>query len=310
MLSDIAEDESTDFTIDWQREIEEADAILALLDGQQILNLLKGSEDKLHQKWLLTQLPSVLQLIQRCHKKIPIHFIITKWDLIANQGGFDLSDVRYRLLKKSSEFKNIVKQRNDAKCPVRLIPVSSVGMNFAIFQDGVMKKLSGAVPQPFHVEVPLSCVLLDGLQLEINYIEQKQREILQRKTEVLPKFSFLEQVNQFVSDTVLSVAATTARSLLPEKYKFDNETLDKLLKITDKGIQQVEQQVHKTREEVAKAKAEAAKETEKLRRQQQESLKQVTNEETALKHIIDSFIEIRNYLDKDYPESDLGGAGL
>ncbi|BAY07855.1 TRAFAC clade GTPase domain-containing protein [Calothrix sp. NIES-2098] len=310
LLSDIAADESADLNIDWQREVQEADAILAILDGQQIINLLRGSEDKLHQKWLLTQLPSVLQLIQRCHKKIPIHFIITKWDLVANQGGFDLADVRYRLLKISSEFKNIVKQRNDAKCPVRLIPVSSVGMDFAIFQDGVMKKLSGSVPQPFQVEVPLSCVLIDGLQIEINYIKQKHREILQKKTEVLPKFSFLEQVNQFVSDTVLSLAATTARNLLPEKYKFDNETLDKLLKITEKGIQQVEEKVHKTQQEVAKAKAEAAKETEKLRRQQQDSLKQVKDEETALKHIIDSFIQIRQNLDKDYRESNLGEAGI
>ncbi|MDM9380809.1 hypothetical protein QUB80_08840 [Chlorogloeopsis sp. ULAP01] len=309
MLSEIAADESAEFNIDFQSEIDEADAVLAILDGQQILSLLKGSDDKLLQIWLQKELPNMLYLIQKC-KKIPVHFIISKWDLIDNQGGFDLSDVRYRLLRKVPEFKNVVKQRNDANCPVRLIPVSSVGMNFAIFQDGEMKKSTDTTPQPFQVEVPLSCVLIDGLQIEINQIKAKHHEILQRKTEVLPKFSFLEQVNQFVSDTFLNLVATTGRHLLPEKYKFDNDTLNKLLNITEKGIQQVEQKVEKSRQEVAKAKAEAARESEKLRRQREESLRKVTNEETALKHIIESFIDIREKLHRDYPESDLGGAGV
>ncbi|MBF2007485.1 ATPase/DNA packaging protein [Chlorogloeopsis fritschii PCC 9212] len=309
MFSGIAADESPELNIDLQREVDEADAVLAILDGQQILSLLQGNDDKLFQIWLLKELPAILNLLQKC-KKIPVHFIISKWDLIINKGGFDLSDVRYKLLKKVPEFKNVVKQRNDAKCPVRIIPVSSLGMNFATFKDGEMKKLSGEVPQPFYIEVPLSCVLIDNLQIEINHIQEKHREISQRKTEVLHKFSLIEQVNQLVSNTVLNVAANAGRNLLPDKYNFDNDTLNKLLNLTDKGIQQVEQKVQRTRQEVAKAKAEAARESEKLRRQKEDSLKKVTNEETALQHIIDSFLRIRDNLHRDYPESDLGGAGV
>ena len=50
---------------------------------------------------------------------------------------------------------------------------------------------------------------------------------------------------------------------------------------------------------------EMQKRIEELNRKQQESLKKVKDEESALTHAVDSFIYIQSYLNTDYPESDL-----
>ena len=240
---------------------------------------------------------------------VPVHFIISKWDLIENVGGFDLSDVRHKL-NKLEEFKNVVKMRNEAKCPLRLIPVSSVGMDFAFLHDGVMRKRSGAMPCPFQVEVPLSCVLIDGLKVELDKIRERQQQVVRQSTDVLPKFGLLEQVNQLLTNTVLAFSAKAVRSLLLDKYQFDNETLQKLINLTDKKVSVVEKQVRQTQEEVAKVKAEAVRESEQLRLQKEESLKKVNSEATALNYIIERFVAIQQKLDREYPESNLGGSGV
>jgi hypothetical protein len=59
-------------------------------------------------------------------------------------------------------------------------------------------------------------------------------------------------------------------------------------------------------EEPAQRKQEAAiRRTDELRREQVASLKEVENEETALKHVINCFISIKNKLDYTFPESDI-----
>ncbi|MFM6138762.1 MAG: hypothetical protein ACKPCP_32275, partial [Sphaerospermopsis kisseleviana] len=68
--------------------------------------------------------------------------------------------------------------RKKAGCPIRLIPVSSIGKEFATLQpDGSMKKNPGAIPKPFQVEIPLVCALIDRVKAYINSLEQDKEDI-------------------------------------------------------------------------------------------------------------------------------------
>jgi GTPase SAR1 family protein len=306
--SAVTEQEEQGILFDIQSEVDQADVVLAILDGQKILNLLQGTDQTAVNRWLLKDLTTMLQLIQRC-KTIPVHFIVSKWDLIENVGSFDLSDVRHKL-NKLEEFKNVVKQRNDAKCPLRLIPVSSVGMDFAVLYDGIVRKKAGAIPRPYQVEVPLACVLIDGLTVELNQAREHRKKVDEQSTKVSPKFGFLDQVNQLLANTVLDPTAKVGRALLPDKYKFNNEIMQKLIDAMGQTVSAAEEKAKRTKQEVIKVKAAAAIESERLRLQKEESLKKVNSEETALNHIVERFISIQQKLDRDYPESNLGGSGV
>lgn len=315
LLTDLDMDEDDGTGFDFQKAVEEADAVLAILDGLRVLRFMedKSLSDKGVSVWMQRDLPSILQLVDDCRKDTPVHFIISKWDLVESE--FSLLEVRNHLIEKVPEFKNVVRNRIGAGCPVRLVPVSSVGMGFATLQpDGQMRKISGAVPHPFQVEVPLACVLTDGLKAQVNKLKEEQEKILQRPTEVKPKYGFFGKVDQFLSNTVLSASALVIRQFLlanlPDKYKINNSTLQKLIDLTETSVQTVEGKIQRTKEEVAKKQEEAAQETEKLRRLQEESLKVVKDEETALNHAVDSFLYIQQKLVSNFPASDLGGSGV
>lgn len=99
----------------------------------------------------------------------PIHFVISKWDTLINE--YSLEQVRERLLE-IEDFRNLIQLRNKSGVPVRLIPISSVGMGFAELQpDGSMAK-TGNLPNPFLVEMPLACILPDMIKItQINKIK-------------------------------------------------------------------------------------------------------------------------------------------
>lgn len=312
ILTDLdGQDEGYDF--DFDQEIEKADAVLAILDGLKVLRFMERKEfdNRDVHIWMQSDIRNLMLRVQKC-KKIPVHFIISKWDLLDNK--YKLLEVRNRLLEKLDEFRNVVKTRADAGCPVRLIPVSSIGINFATLQaDGQMKKLPGAVPRPFQVEVPLAFVLTDGLKAQINQSKKKQEEIHQRPTEIKAKYGFLNQLDQFLSNTVLPGYTTMIRQLLlvnlPEKYR-NNSALQELIKLTEESAKTVEKKIERTQEEVARKQEQATQETARLRRLQEESLKVVKNEETALSHAVNSFLHIQQKLEENFPESNLGGPGI
>ncbi|WP_375472376.1 hypothetical protein [uncultured Nostoc sp.] len=143
--------------------VKEADAVLVILDGQKLLSLMQDRDltNKVVFRWLNEDLSALMQMVDKCNKYIPVHFIISKWDLL--EGSYSLPDVKKRLLNNVPEFYNVVDNRRKVSCPVRLIPVSSLGKGFAALQpDGQMKKLS-VNPHPMNVECPLAFALTDKL---------------------------------------------------------------------------------------------------------------------------------------------------
>lgn len=171
-------DNNEQIIVDFQQEVTKADAVLAIIDGLQVYKFMEDkdlcSRDVL--VWLIRDLPSIMQLVNQFNKNTPVHFIISKWDLLEN--CYSLSEVRNRLLEKVPEFNDVVCNRKKAGCPIRLIPVSSIGKEFATLQpDGSMKKNPGAIPKPFQVEIPLVCALIDRVKAYINSLEQDKEDI-------------------------------------------------------------------------------------------------------------------------------------
>ena len=145
------------------QKVREADAVIVLIDGQQLFKFIQADYDLSDPgigKWLLNDLPNTIQLAQLSKKEAPVHFVITKWDLL--QEHYDLLEIQKCLRDKCEEFKRLVDLRVKAGCPVRLIPISSIGKEFVTMQlDGSMKKNLAEVPKPFQLEIPISYVLID-----------------------------------------------------------------------------------------------------------------------------------------------------
>ncbi|NES06277.1 MAG: hypothetical protein F6K22_27765 [Okeania sp. SIO2F4] len=149
---------------DLKEIIVQADAILGLLDGRKIQALMNNNNHQLFVDFLKKDLLPIIKCMS--HSKAPIQFVISKWDLLEND-NFGLKEISDRLLE-IPEFKELVRNRNQEGSPVRLIPVSSVGSGFATPQpDGSMKIIANSIPRPFHMEVPVSCVIPDLLEKEI-----------------------------------------------------------------------------------------------------------------------------------------------
>jgi len=187
-LTDILESDEVDS--EFETKLEQADSLLGLLDGQKILAAMKGDGfawNALH----LIDLKNMLMKMQT--SRAPIHFVISKWDLL--DGEFTLEQVLDRLLELDS-FRNLVKQRNQANSPVRLIPVSSVGKGFAVPQrDGSMQK-TGKTPRPFQVEMPLACVVPDMMESKLKQLLKQKEEDAARVVEVKPNINWWEGVSR------------------------------------------------------------------------------------------------------------------
>jgi GTPase SAR1 family protein len=256
-----------------------ADALLGLLDGQKLTALIKN--EKIGKVWALNDLRNMIDLMQGSRK--PVHFVISKWDIIGQ--SYSLEQIRDKLLE-IDEFKNLVKLRNQAGCPVRLIPVSAVGKGFAIPKpDGSMEK-TGELPRPFQVEVPLACILPDMIQAMMEELIRKRKSELETPIEVKPNMGFLDFLGQLFAGGLKVV-----QELLPRKYQFAGETLETLIKWAETPAQQKIDF--------------AARRTQELRQEQAESLKKVANEETALAHAINCFVSIQNQLVYRFPASEL-----
>jgi len=266
---------------EFDNQLKNADALLGLLDGQRLLALMQG--EAFGRVWAVNDLPNMLSIMQEIQNK-PIHFVISKWDII--EGRYSLEEI-IDCLYKIDEFRNLIRTRSRGNIPIRLIPISAVGKDFATLQkDGSMAKNSQALPKPFQVEVPLACVLPDMIQTKLKEIMEQKEEISDISIDVEANVTFWDWLGEIVGEAVSIVS-----QLLPKKYQLPADILERLIEFLDTPIEQ--------KREVAKNRM------LQLQREKEEALKKVTDEETALKYVIECFINIQNRLDYNFPESNL-----
>lgn len=148
--------------------LKQADALLVLLDGQQILALLRG--ERSGARYLELDITSSLEIVQQ--SRCSVHFVVTKWDLL--DGKHTLEAVRDRLMMHRDFADLIESKRSATAAGIRLFPVSAIGPDFAELQpSGEMKKTGSPHPEPVNVELPLISVVPDTLQFV--YLEAENR---------------------------------------------------------------------------------------------------------------------------------------
>jgi hypothetical protein len=146
------------------------------------------------------------------------------------------------------------------------------------------------------VEIPIACVLPDMIQVTLNeLIKKKEREQnLPNQVGVEANLSFWDKLKKVLGGTVKSVIGGI-KEYLPKKYQFASEILEELINFVN---DELTMPVYE-KEETAKRR------TEELRRKQQESLQKITDEETALKHVVTCFLSVTNTLEQRFPASNI-----
>ncbi len=143
--------------------VEEANALLVLLDGRRVRQLLDNADDG--RRHFEHTLLSTLNFAQNA--ECPVHFVVTKWDLLqefAPLSGLDDADrlaVVADALLHHQHIRGVIEAPGAGRV-VRIIPVSSVGAGFVeIDGRGRVVKKAAATPHPTNIEAPLAAVVPD-----------------------------------------------------------------------------------------------------------------------------------------------------
>ncbi|KAF0957314.1 hypothetical protein [Rhodococcus sp. T7] len=202
-----------------------ANALLILLDGQAMLSLMRG--ERHGHRYLEFDLTSSLEIAQQ--SRCPVHFVITKWDLLHE--AYTLDAVRDRLMADENFSDLIAAKVEDIPAPIRLIPASAVGFGFAkALPSGEMEK-TGRSLRPHNVELPLVSVLPDFFQFA--YHEMQSRE-----DTLAP--DYLSRASAWLSDNQraakLQAFAEAAMPKLKRAIVMSNPKLAPLLNVDTEGI--------------------------------------------------------------------------
>ena len=145
-----------------EERVGEAHALLVIIDGREVLRLLRGEQNGSD---YFNRVRPLLGVARRA--RCPVQLVLTKWDLVRTFSDSSdeelLRQVRARVMGNGHV--TALVRAHDHQRRVRLIPVSAVGPQFAeLREDGKVVKLEDGTLDPLHVDVPLSAVLPDALE--------------------------------------------------------------------------------------------------------------------------------------------------
>ena len=149
---------------DLEERIRNAHGLLGMLDGYRVLQFLRN--EPAGRRYFRSSIQPMIGIMAGV--SCPIHFVLTKWDLIRRFGEPADADDNLRLslvkeaLMETTQLKALVDTHSWSGRVIRLIPVSAVGPGFAqLDEDGrVLKRPDGEV-NPTNIEVPLTAILPD-----------------------------------------------------------------------------------------------------------------------------------------------------
>lgn len=146
-----------------ERHISAAHALFGVIDGQLLVEYLRDEPRGI--RYMDGSLMAMLGFLGR--GSAPIHFLVTKWDLVRDIGEIDdhhetrLGMVR-RALLDHPDISALVRSDDLEDRSIRLIPVSAVGDGFAETRpDGTVAKIRGARADPYHLDLPFAAVAQD-----------------------------------------------------------------------------------------------------------------------------------------------------
>lgn len=147
-----------DFTLD--SAIQKSHTVVFLVDGIKLLCKELGESIE-NLPTLDDELSVLCSYAQDCIDR-PIQFLVTKWDVV--KPHMTLEKARWHFAS-NSRFQWIHKQLVDRQSPAHIVPVSSVGDDFATFdiKTNKMKKHPTAAAQPYHLDVSMALAINDAI---------------------------------------------------------------------------------------------------------------------------------------------------
>lgn len=140
--------------------VHDADALIGVVDGLRVRQSLHGDD---HGAAALRR--SIDAMVSAmATARSPVTFVVTKWDLLDDlhpDANVRLGIVR-GLLMEHAGFRDLVREHGRRRV-IRLIPVTAVGHDFAMLDNGTVHKKSHGPLAPENVELPLSTVVPDVL---------------------------------------------------------------------------------------------------------------------------------------------------
>jgi hypothetical protein len=247
LITDYAEDD--DETLALAEEVRAAQSILVLLDGEKILYFMKGQEPPILNP-ITFDLRFLLPLISNAASGVPVHFVITKWDILA--AHFSLGQVR-DALEAFPQFQNVIRARQASSCPTRLIPVSALGDGVARLDDkGRMVKRGASVKaQPYQVELSIACALADGFRVAHRRAQAEQDLLATHRVVLLA--ALMRVLTALLR--LFSVAAEHGHLVLPRPYDLGAAQSAKLMssfgRRLDRGADRMTEEIEAQQEQVA-----------------------------------------------------------
>lgn len=194
-----------------------ADALIGIIDGFRLLQAHQG--DQRGALMLEASLDAMINAMLPVRS--PIAFVITKWDLLDHLHPDEnerLRMVRDRLMETPG-FADLVKVHS-ARRIVRLIPVTAVGHDFAVFRDGAVRKKPEGRFRPGNVEAALSVVVPDILrQTELALDRATREELLnaaQRRMRMGPAEALRTLGAHFTAHAARALAAAVGAGVVAE----------------------------------------------------------------------------------------------
>lgn len=267
--------EAIDDEGEFQEIVENADIILGLIDGDKLFNDADQNDIK-----LMFELDMVITELNNRHiAGKPVHLVISKWDMLHNR-NITISQVREKLLKYPmfAQFAENIKANGDF---IRLIPVSSVGFNFAEKVNEDMRIKPNATLNPYNVDVPLALALLDPMQTKLNELI-KEFEKLQKTEEVrvYANLPWWQRLQRWAGGKIEQIA---------KQFQIDSVELDHLVNFWKKSGE----------DKIRYAKEKEVEMREKLK----SKIHSVDDEKSAIDYILYSFHTIETNLELTHPGS-------
>jgi hypothetical protein len=177
--------------------VDNADALIGIIDGLRVLQTFHGDPrgTTILQRSVDTMVSTMFTA------RSPVTFVVTKWDLLDElhpDTNVRLGIVR-NLLMGLAGFRDLVREHSRRRV-IRLIPVTAVGHDFAVIDDGIVHKKPGGRLVPENVDMPLSTVVPDILvqaELAIDaatrqaIVAQARRQTLLRPRDAMKALSAL-----------------------------------------------------------------------------------------------------------------------
>lgn len=266
---------------EFDKLVAQSDVLLGFIDGHKLMKYMQNpSQNRNFETLNLNIITDALS--KNSHANKSIQLIITKWDILADR--FSFIDIRQKLLSidKFSKFSSLMK---DKGCYIRLIPVSSVGFDFATLDnDGDMKLKENRQLKPFQVEVPLALSLNDKIMMSIEEKVKKTKAEIEANKGLPPKNgkSWWE-----IFSSLLGIAGDILGFL----------NLNKIEAI----VNRIENAASKKSEEIQE---DARKRKEEVEANLKQEISKVNDEASALRFVIsNSFESIEAKLDMEFPNS-------